>query len=183
MGAAAPVEFERSSVLAAPASQVWARVATMDGVNDELAPLVRMTHPATLSTLTDAGDELLGRVVFHSWLLAGGVVPMDRHALRLLAVEQRGELGGGFVEDSTSWLQARWRHERDVEAIDAHTCVVTDRLVVVPRLRVARPVVSAVVPRIFEHRHRVLRARFGTSTDQELSRAAGPARRRPGPAR
>lgn len=161
MGGAAPVTLERSSVLAAPAPEVWARVATMDGVNEELAPLVRMTHPAALSTLADAGDDLMGRVAFHSWLLAGGVVPMDRHALRLLTVEQRGELGGGFVEDSTSWLQARWRHERDVDAVDTHTCRVTDRLVVVPRLRAARPLVAAVVPRIFEHRHRVLRERFG----------------------
>ena len=161
MGAAAPVALERSTVLAAPAPLVWARVATMDGVNEELAPLVRMTHPAALSSLTDAGDELMGRVAFHSWLLAGGLLPMDRHALTLLAVEQRGELGGGFVDDSTSWLQARWRHEREVEAVDARTCRVTDRLVVVPRLRVARPIVASVVPRIFEHRHRVLRERFG----------------------
>ena len=165
MGAARPVSFERCSVLAAPAPQVWARVATMDGVNDELAPLVRMTHPPALGSLADLPDGVVGRVAFGSWLLAAGVVPIDRHALRLLAVEQRGPLGGGFVEDSTSWLQARWLHERDVDAVEAGTCRVTDRLLVVPRLRATRPVVAAVVPRIFEHRHRVLRKRFGVVTD------------------
>ncbi len=157
-----PVAFERSSVLAAPADVVWARVSTMDGVNAELAPWVRMTHPATLRSLADA-PELIGRLAFHSWLLGGGWIPFDRHALRLVAVEDRGAEGGGFVEESTSWMQARWRHERDVDALDAQRCRVTDRLLVVPRVAFARPVVARVVPWLFDRRHRVLAETFGVS--------------------
>ena len=156
------VGFEISSVRDAPAAAVWSRVSTMDGVNAELAPWVRMTHPATLHGLADAPD-LVGRVAFHSWLLAGGWIPFDRHALRLVAVEDRGVDGGAFVEESTSWLQARWRHERDVERVDEGRCRVTDRLLVVPRVPLARPIVARVVPWLFARRHRVLAATVGVS--------------------
>lgn len=155
----AVVAFEISSVLDAPAATVWSRVSTMDGVNAELAPWVRMTHPATLHSLAEAQD-LVGRVAFHSWLLAGGWIPFDRHALRLASVDERGD-GGGFVEESTSWLQARWRHERDVESLGAQQCRVTDRLLIVPRVPLARPIVARVVPWLFERRHRVLAETFG----------------------
>jgi hypothetical protein len=159
-----PVAFERHVRLASPAGEVWSAVSTMAGVNDELAPMVRMTFPRWAATLADAPRERLGAVAFHSWLLLAGLVPFDRHALRLVQVEDRGPLGGGFAESSTSWLQARWDHEREVEPVDATSCRVTDRLVVVPRVPLARPITAWVVPRIFEHRHRRLVARFGGGT-------------------
>ena len=157
------VAFERSSDLAATADTVWAHVATMDGVNAELAPWIRMTHPPALQGLDDAPD-LVGRVAFHSWLLAGGVLPFDRHALRLVSVERHPDGGGVFVEESTSWVQARWRHERDVEPLgrDGGRCRVTDRLLVEPRVPLARPLVARIVPWLFQHRHRVLARTFGT---------------------
>jgi len=155
-----PVAFERSSRLAAPVTEVWDHVTTMAGVNAELAPWVRMTHPGRMTRLDDA-PELIGRpVAFHSWLLAGGVLPFDRHGLGLVSVEQFADGGGAFVEESSSWLQRRWRHERDVIA-DGDGCRVTDRLVVEPRLGLNRPVVARVVPWLFDRRHRVLRERFG----------------------
>lgn len=157
------VRVERSSLLAAPAGEVWRRAATMAGVNEELRPVVRMTHPAELRSLVEEGPRAVGRVAFRSWLLAGGVVPFDRHSLRLLAVDDRGDDGGGFVEDSTSWLQARWRHEREVEPAGPDRCRVTDRLLVEPRVGPAAPLVGAVVGRIFDHRHRVLRRRYGSA--------------------
>jgi hypothetical protein len=136
----------------------------MDGVNAELAPWLRMTHPAALRSLDDA-PELVGRVAFHSWLLAGGVLPFDRHALRLVSVERHPEGGGAFVEESTSWLQARWRHERDVEPLgqNGDRCRVTDRLLVEPRVPLARPLVAVVVPWLFRQRHRGLVRTFGAA--------------------
>lgn len=153
-----PVEIERSSEVAAERDEVWAVVSTMAGVNDELHPLVRMTHPPDRSSLDEAGQEVpFGDVLFVSWLLAGGLLPFDRHALVLTSVEP----GVGFVEESTSWLQRRWRHERTLVARRDGGCRVTDRLVVVPRIGLARPLVAALVGRIFDHRHRRLVARFG----------------------
>ena len=156
-----PVEFERSATLAAPATVVWQHATTMRGVNEELQPWVRMTFPAQFASLDDADETLLGQVVFHSWLLAGGWVPFDRHSLRLVEIDDRGDAGGAFVEESTSWLQSRWRHERDVVALGGGRSLLTDRLVVVPRVPLARPVVARIVPWLFTRRHRRLAARFG----------------------
>jgi hypothetical protein len=152
-----PVEIELSSQLAAPADVVWDSASSMTGVNRELLPLVRMTYPADRADIS-AGSVAPGRVVFHSWLLLGGVFPVDRHALSF----ESFDVSGGFVEESTSWLQRRWRHERTVSTSAPQQCTVTDRLLVEPRLTLARPVVRWAVARVFRHRHRRLQQRFGT---------------------
>lgn len=156
-----PVVVDLRTELAAPAGPVWARVSTMAGVNAELAPWVRMTHLPHLTDLRAAPEGLVGTVAFRSWLLALGVVPFDRHALRLLEVDDQGLAGGGFVEDSTSWLQRRWRHERSVEPRPHGGSAVTDHLVIEPRLALARPLVARLVPWLFARRHRRLVERFG----------------------
>ena len=48
---------------------MWARAATIDGVNAELAPFARMTSPGEGAIRAGA----LGR----SWILLGGVLPVD----------------------------------------------------------------------------------------------------------
>lgn len=150
------VELTFTTTVAAPRDEVWARVTTMDGVNDELAPFVRMTHPAHLRSLADVVVEP-GVVLHRCWLLAGGVLPFDRHALALERVVD----GEGFDEESTSWLQRRWHHERRLtDAPDGGT-VVSDRLVVEPRLPLAAPLTRRLVAFLFRHRHHRLLATFG----------------------
>ncbi len=154
----AEIELTFSTTVAAPRPEVWARVATMDGVNDELMPLVRMTHPAHLQSLADVEIEP-GVVLHRCWLLAGGFVPVDRHALALERVMD----GEGFDEESSSWLQRRWRHERRLADAPGGGTVVSDRLVIVPRLAFAAPLTRWVVGVVFRHRHRRLLARFGAA--------------------
>jgi ligand-binding SRPBCC domain-containing protein len=77
-------------------------------------------------------------------------------------VLDRVDAGRGFVEESTSWVQRRWRHERTLVDAAGGGTTVTDRLVVRPRVALARPVVGAIVGALFRHRHRRLRRRFGT---------------------
>lgn len=98
-----------SSTLRAPRSEVWAVVSTMKGVNAELRPFVRMTYPHLAEELSEAAI-VPGNVLFRSWLLAGSVIPIDRHDLSLERVID----GESFDEESTSVLQRRWRHERRV---------------------------------------------------------------------
>lgn len=131
---------------------VFRVIRTMEGVNRELRPWIRMTFPPRHATLLD--EESQG-VSFASWLLALGVVPFDRHRLTLERIYQGPEVYG-FDEESTSWLQRRWRHERRVVAAPGG-CEVIDRLVVVPRVGVVAPIVRRIVQALFEHRHRVLR--------------------------
>lgn len=143
------------SRLATPASEVWAVASTMDGVNHELMPMMRMTHPPDAGSLDD-GRAKPGVVLFRSWLLLFGVLPIDRHSLvldRLIA-------GEGFDEHSYSWLQRVWIHQRRVQP-DGEGSRVTDELAFEPRIRLAGVLVAPIVKALFEHRHRRLRARFG----------------------
>ena len=166
-----PLQFDFVSHLRSSAAKVWARASTMDGVNDELRPLIRMTTPHS------AGDggaiRLDGPIEFASWLLALRVLPFDRHCLRVERVIAIDEgIGGehGFDERSSSLLQRHWVHHRRITPDPFQGgCIVTDHLEVAPRLRLARPFVRFVVPRLFEHRHRRLRKRHG-STDPSPAR-------------
>lgn len=144
-------------VVAARPAEVWAHASSMDGVNHELRPLIRMTHPASFSRLPT--DVVPGTTIFASWLLFFGLLPFDRHRLGLRSVDD----GVGFVEESSSWHHRRWRHERTIAPLDGESCAVTDRLVIEPTVPVLRPVIAAVVRRLFAHRHRRLVRRFATT--------------------
>ena len=47
-----PRVIERSSVVAAAADRVWARVVTPEGINDELRPVMTMSMPRGAESLT-----------------------------------------------------------------------------------------------------------------------------------
>jgi hypothetical protein len=51
---------EVASRLSAPAQAVWERVSTFEGVNDELMPLMRMTAPRHIRSLSPE-DVVLGQ--------------------------------------------------------------------------------------------------------------------------
>jgi len=149
------------SRLASPAPEVWDVVGTMQGVNDELAPRLRMSTPPGLEDLR-IEDAPLDRVLFSSWVLFGPPasrwgVPLDRHHLRL----ERVEPGRGFHERSTSWTERSWVHERTIDPLDDRSCRLVDRLELTPRIAIAAPVLERVVQLVFRHRHARLAKRFG----------------------
>jgi ligand-binding SRPBCC domain-containing protein len=153
------IRFHFRSELAAPAGEVWAKVSTMAGVNHELHPWVHMTVPASFSSLSlqEATPDQLKGVLFHSVLLGLCCIPFDVHALHLDQVQ----VGQGFDEHSTSWMQKTWIHRRRVIPA-AKGCVVTDELVVEPRVFFMAPVVRAVIGFLFRHRHCRLVQTFGS---------------------
>ena len=148
------IVVERSSLLESPATQVWEHATAMSGVNDELAPVV-MTYPSDRAELSD--DVPLGEVLFTSTLRLGPL-PFDRHRLRLVELEP----GVSFQEDSTSILHRRWRHRRTVMAVTEDSCRLSDHLEVVPRVPGSAALTRRLVSRVFDHRHDVLRHRFGS---------------------
>ncbi len=150
-----PIELEFVSSLDADVHDVWRMVSTMQGVNFELHPLLHMTSGREHTALPIAIEP--GRVIFRSWLLLFHVVPFDRHSFALDQIEA----GQGFIEESSSWLQRRWRHERRLTTDGESGCSIADRLVIEPRLRYTRPVVALIVKQLFRHRHRRLGRRFG----------------------
>jgi ligand-binding SRPBCC domain-containing protein len=141
------------SLLSAPEGEVWAEVSTLEGVNRELSPWIRMTAPAEARGRS-LEEAPIGEPLFASFLLAFRVVPFDRHELRLVAASR-----GHFLERSHSSLQRVWEHERWVEGVAGGTRV-RDRLFVEPRLP-SDALVRSVVSALFRWRHRRLRARFG----------------------
>ena len=148
--------FEIHSRLAADAATVWAHASSLEGVNRELMPLCRMTFPAHARTLSEATVPL-GRRLFRSWVLLGGVLPVDYDDLVLVELEP----GRRFLERSTLATQRLWEHERTLTPIEGGL-EVTDRLRFEPRMDWMLAASRAVVRMLFTHRHRRLRAIFGT---------------------
>jgi len=146
--------FEVSSFVKAPPALVWARVSTMAGVNDELWPLLRMTHPPGQDRL-DGADVPIGRRAFRSWLLLFGAIPFDYDDLTFARIEP----GHGFLETSTMLSQRRWIHERRLEPMPGG-CRVVDRVRFEPRLRAAGPLLVRLFRAVFRYRHWRLRRAF-----------------------
>jgi hypothetical protein len=127
----------------------------MEGVNYELAPLVRMTHPPEVEDLNPSNVPLNERL-FRSWILLFGLIPFDYDDLVLVRVEP----GRGFLERSSMLSMRVWEHERTLEA-DDDGCLITDRIRFVPRVPLVGRLLRPVLRRFFRHRHRRLRRYFG----------------------
>jgi ligand-binding SRPBCC domain-containing protein len=150
-------EFVARSRLDAPVEAVWARVATMEGINDELAPLFRMTHPPELDRL-EPGLAGLGQSAFRSRVLLFGVLPVDYDDITIVRLDP----GRGFLERSSLGTQRLWEHERRLDPA-GDGCAIVDRVRHEPRLPIAGRRQSALLRQVFRHRHRRLRRRFGGS--------------------
>lgn len=119
--------FEIRSRLAADAGTVWAHASSLEGVNRELRPLCRMTYPAHARVLTEETVPL-GQRLFRSWILLGGVLPVDYDDLVLAELEP----GRRFLERSTLASQRLWEHERTLTEV-AGGVELADRLRFEPR--------------------------------------------------
>ena len=146
-------EFTIESRLAAPADMVWVQAKTMEWVNQELGPWVRMTVPARARGVP-IDRAPIDQVAFISILLAFGVIPFDLHWLKIHELKPTG-----FAERSPTLLNKCWGHTRDIEALP-NGCVLRDRLQVDLRMPFA-PLVRPVAFAIFGWRHRQLVNRFG----------------------
>jgi ligand-binding SRPBCC domain-containing protein len=150
-----PTEIELTfrSELHAPRDQMWAWIASVEGISRELWPVLKMTVPASIKNITDV-HITPGQPLFRSWVLLFGVLPIDRSDLTLLHLEA----GRGFVEQSPMISMALWRHERTLEERDGRT-ILTDHLTFQPRL--AKTLTRWFIRTVFTHRHNVLRRQFG----------------------
>lgn len=148
------LRFSRSSDLPVAADVVLATL-TLDGVNAELRPLVRMTAPAHWAGLS-LHDWPERQTLFNSWILLFGILPVDRHAFYLESVTP----GEGFVETSTSLMNAAWNHTRTIAPI-AGGCRVTDSLEFRNRIAPLGYLLKPVYQLVFWNRHRTLRKRYG----------------------
>jgi hypothetical protein len=135
-------------------------VTSVEGVNDELWPIVRMTVPRGWDATLRTGE--LGR----SWILLGGLVPIDYDDLHLASIDP----GRGFSERSVLGSAREWRHDRTIEPLPSGDCRVIDRIGFVPRIAVLGGLQELALEATFRWRHTRLRRRFGT----QISRPAAP---------
>jgi ligand-binding SRPBCC domain-containing protein len=152
-----PTIIERQSIIDAPTEQVWERVVTPEGINDELRPWMTMSMPHGAESLT-IDNVPIGTPIGRSWLRLFGVVPFDYDHLSIAELEP----GRGFREESTMLSMRQWRHERSVAPEGDGKTVVRDRITFRMRalLRPATPVVAAGLRALFGHRHRRLQRHF-----------------------
>jgi hypothetical protein len=142
--------IERSSLVSAPAADVWARVVTPEGINDEFWPWLTMSMPKSASDVSIDTLEL-GKPVGRSWIRLLGVLPVDYDDLTIVDVEP----GRRFLEQSRLFSAPQWQHERIVEPVDAADSRVTDRLTFTPR-RGFGLLGPRMIQLIFWYRHRRL---------------------------
>ncbi|MBP1820926.1 hypothetical protein [Mycobacterium sp. OAE908] len=152
--------IERRCVVDAPAEQVWARVVTPEGINDELRPWMTMSMPRGAEALT-VDNVPVGVPIGRCWLRLFGVLPFDYDLLTIAELER----GHGFDEQSTMMSMSRWRHQRTVTPDGDTKTVVRDRITFELRapLRPATPIVAAGLRALFGHRHRRLQRHFDSA--------------------
>jgi len=149
-------EIEISSQLEAPPTQVWDRITTPEGINDEMRPYLRMTVPAGVERLDPESIEL-GKKIGRSWILLFGLIPFDYDDLTLVRLDP----GCGFLERSQMLSQRSWEHERTLEPTDGGGCLITDRISWQPRLGLPGAPLRPMIAWFFRHRHKRLRRHFG----------------------
>lgn len=141
---------------------LWDAVCRLEGVNRELGPWLRMTTPRGLEGATIADLEP-GRPAGRSWLLLGGLLPVDYDDLCLVEIEPPRR----FLERSRMLTIDPWEHERTIDPLGPARCRIADRL----RFDLRRPLAGIpgagalaerVVGAIFRHRHRRLAKLYPT---------------------
>lgn len=140
-----------SSRVPLPRDELWARIGSLDGANEEMAPwlALRTSGPLRLDD-AEAGVPLACR-------LRGPLeVPLGSYPLCFV----RAPDASGFLEQTRAVLLDPWQHERTLSASDAGATVLTDslswRLVGVGQRPRAEAAVAAITRAFFEHRHRRL---------------------------
>lgn len=154
-GAAA--EITVASHLNALPEQVWDRIMTPEGINDEMRPYLRMTLPRGVEQLDPESVEI-GTPIGRSWILLFGLLPFDYDEVCLTRLEP----ACGFLERSRMLSQRSWEHERTLKP-SATGCLITDRVSWQPRLGLPGRPLRPVIAWFFGHRHRRLRRYFGGS--------------------
>ncbi|MCG6113580.1 MAG: hypothetical protein MEQ84_00130 [Mesorhizobium sp.] len=147
------ISLRFESKLHATREEVWEWITSIDGILAEMRPYLRMTAPKGVRSLNDL-DITPGVPMFRSRVFLLGVIPFGHSDMTLIEIDP----GHGFVEQSPMGSMEKWRHERWIKPTpgDADSVLLVDELTFRPRF--ARPVVGWFIRRLFEHRHKVLRA-------------------------
>ena len=158
-----PHRVSHSVSLATPVEGMWQSACSLRGVNYELGPWLRMTTPRMLRG--GSIDEIRpGTRIGRSWILLGGVIPVDFDDIGLAELEPPHR----FLERSRMLSMSKWEHERVIGNNGTGTCLLTDRITFTLRRPPAlvpggAATASRLVSLVFRHRHRRLAELYGTA--------------------
>lgn len=144
-----------SSTLPISRTDFWAQ-QSLATVNHELGPWIHMTAPKVWQAVRLA-DWQGGDVLFASWVLFLGVLPVDRHRFGSFSFQPET----GFVENSSSWVMRTWQHVRTVQA-HGTGCTVRDTITFHPRIGFLSFLLRPIYSGVFRHRHARLAKRYAT---------------------
>ncbi len=148
---------EQFSDVSAPIDDVWVRIVSPEGINDEMRPWMTMTMPRGAEGL-DIDTVPLGQPLGRAWIRLFGVLPIDYDHLSIAGIEP----GRSFHEKSTMLSMRSWQHERTLTPVSDTVTRVHDRVTFEPRLPL-RPfagVFAKAFAAFFAHRHRRLARHF-----------------------
>lgn len=144
-----------STPLNAPQQVVWEWATSVQGIQNEMMPLMKMTMPKSVTSLSEV-EPTLNEPLFRSWILLLGIIPVDYSYVTLIEYES----GQSFVEESRMGQFRLWRHARRVDVCETNpdACVIHDTLTFQPKCLIAINI--WMVNTLFKHRHRQLKKRF-----------------------
>lgn len=145
-------QVEVTSRLESEAEVVWEGISSLEGVNLEMGPWLRMTAPAGAGLADATGGQTLNLA-----LSGPGGLPLGNYPLDLNEFEE----GRGFLEQTWMFPFLLWQHERVIESGGDGLTFVTDRLGWSWRASILDRLVAVGVRAFFGHRHRRLRRIYG----------------------
>ncbi len=141
------------TIVSAPIEEVWEWITSLEGIQKEMKPYFKMTAPKGIKNINDVKIEL-GKPLFRSHIYLFCFLPIGHDDMTLIEYIE----GKGFIEQSPMSSMELWRHERGLEKVELGT-MITDQLTFKPRH--APKLMNKFLQRVFRHRHKVLKERFG----------------------
>jgi hypothetical protein len=147
--------FTVSSVIHCHRKQLWNDITKLKNVNYELMPILKMTYPKQ-ADIADIQSIKKGEVLFKSYFLLLGFIPVDLHYLRVVVVKD----GYFFHENSYSLINSTWKHHRTLEGIDEEYTKITDWIRFNPKIPFLGYILKPFIHYLFKHRHRRLLKKY-----------------------
>ena len=147
------IKFE--TILKESRDVVWNRAVQMDGVNEELFPIMKMTYP-NMAKAKSINECPLKTHLFTSIILLFCLIPIDTHFLKIDRISPYA-----FWENSSSLTMKEWKHHRRIRGIDSNDCQITDEVDFHSRLGfILDYLLFGLLYLVFWNRHRNLKQKY-----------------------
>jgi len=149
-------KFEIATHLSVEPVKLYRELLTINGVNRELAPYINMSAPKQWRA-KQISEWPVGAFFFNSRVTLFGLIPIDSHRFKFSEVSE-----SGFSESSKTLMNKEWNHTRSIVAAGSGSKV-KDLIEYKSKLSIVGIILMPVFKAIFKHRHKKLKAKYGTN--------------------